>query len=151
MGRAKSELVDGSTVIKKFTLTRHDRSEAHQLCMQREAARLKPLEDTEAAQALVSLQHDVAEKAKKLIRIAHALAKRSRPFTDFATICTVHEPNGIDLGQTYRNDKACKLFTSSIAAVEISKLKVHSVIFGLCTVIILVSSLGINVSSSKIL
>ena len=40
MGRAKSELVDGSTVIKNFTLTRHDRSEAHQLCMQREAARL---------------------------------------------------------------------------------------------------------------
>ena len=41
-----------------------------------------------------------------------------RPFTDFMWQCQLIKKQGVDIGQTYRMDKACTDFVKSFSAVE---------------------------------
>ena len=123
LGRAKNEMVEGSSVLKRYTLVRHETTQAHAICAERERAMTAPIEQSEAVRALLTLEEDVAARVRILIRNTHALCKNGRPFTDFSWLCQLHEINGVDLGSTYRNDKACRMFAHSIAEVERDKLK----------------------------
>ena len=40
-----------------------------------------------------------------LFRNVHALIKKRRPFTDFIWMCELDEIKGVDIGDTYRNEK----------------------------------------------
>ena len=40
-----------------------------------------------------------------LFRNVHALIKKRRPFTDFIWMCELDEIKGVDIGETYRNEK----------------------------------------------
>ena len=40
-----------------------------------------------------------------LFRNGHALIKKRRPFTDFIWMCELDEIKGVDIGETYRNEK----------------------------------------------
>ena len=71
-----------------------------------------------------------------LFNTAYGLAKKNRPFTDFPTVCSIQEKNGLVglLGEIYITDKAAKHFTSSIAktmrqktAVDLHKARFVSV------------------------
>ena len=61
------------------------------------------------------------EKHRKRLMILfntdYGLAKKNRPFTDFPTVCSIQEKNGLIglLCELYIIDKAAKHFTSSIA------------------------------------
>lgn len=52
---------------------------------------------------------------KILFRLAHALAKHGRPFSDFQWLCSLDEAKGLTVGTAYRNDKRCKDFVKAIA------------------------------------
>lgn len=58
-------------------------------------------------------------------RTCHAIAKHRRPFTDYVWQCTLDAQKGLDVGNTYRNDKACKQFVRAIAEVERRHLAQH--------------------------
>ena len=40
-----------------------------------------------------------------LFRNFHALITKRRPFTDFIWMCELDEIKGVDIGETYRNEK----------------------------------------------
>jgi hypothetical protein len=57
----------------------------------------------------------VQSRIAKLFRNAHALAKNCRPYTDFHWMCKLDNAKGVDIGQTYHNDKAAAKFVEYIA------------------------------------
>ena len=54
------------------------------------------------------------EKIEIKFRTAHALAKKSRPFTDFNWMCDLDSKKGLDVGATYRNDKQAQIRTAKV-------------------------------------
>ena len=65
--------------------------------------------------ALRQLNKEVASKLEKLFDIAYFVAKMEMPFTMYPHLCLLEEKHAVELGQTYRNDKACKDFIVSIS------------------------------------
>ena len=52
---------------------------------------------------------------EKLFNIAYYVATEGEPMTKFEKLCSLQEKNGVEIGKNYRNNHACKDFTSSIA------------------------------------
>ena len=61
------------------------------------------------------LNKEVASKLEKLFDIAYFVAKMEMPFTTYPHLRLLEEKHAVELGQTYRNDKACKDFIVSIS------------------------------------
>ena len=53
----------------------------------------------------------------KLFNISYFIAKHERPFSDFQDLCKLHVKNGLSLGETYINDKGCRVFVEAIDSV----------------------------------
>ena len=49
------------------------------------------------------------------------MAKEGLAFKKFTGLCDLQENNGLDTGNNYRNEIKCKVFVSSIAAIEKEK------------------------------
>ena len=77
-------------------------------------AKTKP-ENTAAHKMLVQMNKKTMEQLEILFRLAHALAKHGRPYSDFKWLCMLDEAKGLKLGSTYRNDKRCRDFVKAIA------------------------------------
>ena len=60
------------------------------------------------ARALRIVSEEVQNKLKKLFEIAFLVAKSGLPFTTYANLCGLEAKHGVELGNTYRNNKACK-------------------------------------------
>lgn len=120
---ASGPLVVGCTNLKKCVLNNHDQSKGHQEAKKRFELRHKLPGSSEAEKMVESLNKSVFDKLSNLMRTAHAIAKHSRPFTDCVWIGELDERKGITLGNTYRNDKACREFIKAIAGVENQKFK----------------------------
>ncbi|PIK60679.1 putative sperm flagellar protein 2-like [Apostichopus japonicus] len=58
-----------------------------------------------------------------LFHTCHALVKHGHPFTDFLWHCELDKKKGLDVGNSYQNDKSAAVFTSYIANEEANKLK----------------------------
>jgi len=69
--------------------------------------------------------HNVATvtRSKHLFGNAHAIAKNSRPLTDYVWLCELDHKKGVNLENTYQNDKSCKEMIKSIVAVEYLAIK----------------------------
>ena len=63
------------------------------------------------------MSSDTEEKMKKLFNISYFLAKHEQPFSDFEDLCKLHVKNGLSLGETYINDKGCRVFIEAIDGV----------------------------------
>ena len=48
------------------------------------------------------------------MNIAYYIAREGEAFSKFPDLCYLHEQNGIELGQNYRNKNACAEFVNSI-------------------------------------
>ena len=59
----------------------------------------------------------------KLFRNAHAIARHSRPYTDFVWMCTLDIMKGVQIGNTYINDKQCATFIHHIAQAKRDEIK----------------------------
>ena len=69
---------------------------------------------------VVSLQQilsNTEEKMKKLYNVSYFIAKHERPFSDFEELCKLHVKNGLSLGETYINDKGCRVSVEAIDGV----------------------------------
>ena len=75
-----------------------------------------------AEQSIQKMNQAVFDKLDKLFRNAHAIANNNRPFSDYVWMATLDERKGLFLGETYRNEKACKEFIHSIANMEKDKV-----------------------------
>ena len=81
------------------------------------------VDDRPAVKALQQLNADIFEKLLFLFRNAHALAKHDRPYSDFAWLCRLEKRKGLNVGESYLNDKNCKIFTHAIALHERQKIR----------------------------
>ena len=61
------------------------------------------------------MNKEVASKFEKLFDIAFFVAKMEMLFTTYPHLCLLEEKHAVELGQTYRNDKACKDFIFAIS------------------------------------
>ncbi|KAJ8416201.1 hypothetical protein AAFF_G00382230 [Aldrovandia affinis] len=58
----------------------------------------------------------IKEKMVKLFNIAYFIAKEEASFTMFPKLVALHQTNGLDLGSTYSNDQACRIFITAIGS-----------------------------------
>lgn len=64
---------------------------------------------------LLSMSEEVSQKMERLFDIAYFVAQTEMPFTSFPHLCKLEMKHGVELGNTYINDKAYKTFVTSIA------------------------------------
>ena len=97
-------------------LKAHDSSKVHESCSKAKAAKENPAK-APMNLAIRNMESATLEKMIKLFNIAYFAAKEETPFAKFPKLCTLHEKNNVELGHTYFNDHACRVFTESIADV----------------------------------
>ena len=113
----------GCKNFKHDVLKGHEKSEGHKIA-QCELDRKMGLIGASPAEKCIELMNKATfDELDKLFRCAHAVAKNSRPFTDFKWINDLSEKQGVVLGQTYRTDKSCRAFSNSMATVERKKIE----------------------------
>ena len=81
---------------------------------------------TAIGRGILALHEKHRKRLMILFNTAYGLAKKNRPFTDFPTVCSIQEKNGLVglLGEIYITDKAAKHLTSSIAKTMMQKTAV---------------------------
>ncbi len=119
---SKGPFVIGGTNMKRTTLTAHEASDGHSVAVEHERNRTARTGTSIAEQSIQKMNRAVFDKLDKLFRNAHAIAKNNRPFSDYVWMATLDERKGLFLGETYRNEKACKEFIHSIANMEKDKV-----------------------------
>ena len=71
-----------------------------------------------AAEKMISTMNEKTfKRLQKFFLTTHAIVKNCRPLTDYEWILKLDERKEMDIGQTYRNYKACKEFMVAIAEV----------------------------------
>ena len=111
---SSSTFVSGSQNFKIESVRSHETSTGHTRCV----AAAKVSENPQLAplpRALLSMSKEVSQKMERLFDIAYFVAKREMPFTSFPHLCKLEMKHGVELGNTYINDKACKTFVTAIA------------------------------------
>lgn len=69
---------------------------------------------SDAGKALVSLKHAQRQNLRILFINTHAIIKHNRPLRDFPLLCQLDTLKGLELGDTYQNEKAALDFMTSI-------------------------------------
>ena len=69
------------------------------------------------------VEESTLKKMEILFNTAYHIAKNEMPFTKFAGLCALQKKNGVDVGETYMNDKALSVFIQYIDNVMTSDLK----------------------------
>lgn len=111
---SSSTFVSGSQNFKIESVRSHETSTGHTRCV----AAAKVSENPQLAplpRALLSMSKEVSQKMERLFDIAYFVAKREMPFTSFPHLCKLEMKHGVELGNTYINDKACKTSVTAIA------------------------------------
>lgn len=111
---SSSNFVSGSQNFKIESVRSHETSTGHTRCV----AAAKVSENPQLAplpRALLSMSKEVSQKMERLFDIAYFFAKREMPFTSFPHLCKLEMKHGVELGNTYINDKACKTSVTAIA------------------------------------
>jgi hypothetical protein len=83
----------------------HETSEQHLRSVGKQSAKENSTVNSAAAKIVQSLNKNVFNRMTNLFRNVHALIKKRRPFTDFIWMCELDEIKGVDIGETYRNEK----------------------------------------------
>ncbi len=114
---------DGCENFHIKALQTHGASKGHKKCVAHQKAVTAKPGTNPAEQALQAMNQENFNKMRILFRISHSIAKKGRPFSDYAWSADLHKvTHGISLGNTYRNDKACRTFVGFIAEAECSAL-----------------------------
>lgn len=111
----ESAFFKGSANFKFDSVKAHSNSTQHLKILEMSEKSKEAPGTSPASKALLSLQKCQKDRLVYLFRTAHALAKHSRPFTDFVWQCKLDAMKNIDIGGSYRSDKACREFVKYIS------------------------------------
>jgi hypothetical protein len=101
----KAVFVTVSSNFKLESVISHETSEQHLRSVDKQSAKENSTVNSAAAKIVQSLNKNVFNRMTNLFRNVHALIKKRRPFTDFIWMCELDEIKGVDIGETYRNEK----------------------------------------------
>jgi hypothetical protein len=116
-------LVVGCGNMKKIVLKGHEASEGHILADEKQNISNKPMAEAPARKMIKTLNEASFSKLEILFRNAHSVAMKNRPLSDYEWLCTLDMKKGLDIGKTYRGDKACASFVKAIAEHERLKIE----------------------------
>ena len=100
----------------------HEATSSHKRESAAADAATRPAMASIAGRMLVSMNKVLVSKLKIKFRTVHALAKHTRPYTDYVWQCSVDERKGLVIGTDYRSDKSAPEFAHHIAEVRVSYL-----------------------------
>ena len=95
----------------------HDDSKEHKRCGQHDLYEKCPSE-APIEKIATKLSKDNEVRMGHLFNIAFAVAQEKMAFRKFPVMCAVVEKCGVDLGNNYKNDKACRAFVKCISEVD---------------------------------
>ncbi len=95
--------VVGSCNLKRDSLVTHEKSECHRYTHEYTQAKQAKAGTSIAEKALQALNQATISRLERPLQTAHAMAKSSRPISDFVWLCEVDELKGLDVGTCYRN------------------------------------------------
>ena len=113
---SKGPFVIGCSNLRKSTLLDHQTSQGHIDAEFHIENRKKP--GASVAEKSIEKLNDVAfTRLSHLFRNAHAIAKYNQSFSSFRWMADLDEKKGVVIGDTYKNDKACREFIRAISTV----------------------------------
>lgn len=74
--------------------------------------------NSEAGKAVSQLKAAETSRLSILFRNAHSVCKNNRPLTDFIWLCQLDKVKGLDIADTYMNEKAATNFIKYIGISE---------------------------------
>ena len=117
-----SVYVKGCKAYKLDSVRKHESSKQHTKNALIAAAKSKSKAESAAGKLVLKLNAAVVDKLSKMFRNCHALVIKNRPISDFDWLCDLDDMKGLNLGQTYRNNEAAKMFIKSIAELEFQRV-----------------------------
>ena len=114
----------GTNNVKLSAVRAHKKSEGHDAARHAAFAEDEP-DEMPICKSIRVLQKDDNAKMCKLFNTAYYLCKQERPFSEFPGLLKFQMSQGVivNLGETYKNDMACRKFTESIAEIFESDLR----------------------------
>ncbi|VDI01683.1 Hypothetical predicted protein [Mytilus galloprovincialis] len=122
--RGQNTFITGCTNRKISAVLDHEISNAHEkaiLSMHSKTVTNEEKITSNAGKALLSLKHAEREKLRILFVNTHAIIKNNRPLRDFPWLCKLDILKGLDLGDTYQNQKAALDFMTAIGQASSDK------------------------------
>ena len=120
-----SEYVDayvtGTANVKKVTAKSHANSKTHKSSILK-ASPVLP-ENQERRKLITKLDEATFAKMCRLFDWAHLIAKKEDSFTSFPLYAAIEKKHGVDMGESYMNEKACKVFIQAIGEEMAQELK----------------------------
>ena len=111
-----NKFVVGSTNFRLEAIVAHENSEQHKLCAS--ISERPPPEKSEAAKVVFRLKSHEYECLNTMFRNAHAIAKHHLSFKFYTVLYQLDKAKGLDVGNTYVNDKKAKEFVHHISNVS---------------------------------
>lgn len=122
----KTDFLTGSQTFKKETLQKHNITGGHLRARDALLAKQQPLETTPIAQSLRKGQQIVEDQSRKgfaaKINTAYLIAKEELPFSKYGPLLALQKKNGLDISQTYANEKSCSTLVSLVGSVFTEEL-----------------------------
>lgn len=105
------------TSLKKDNIVKHSKSDMHVTAvnLEHKPDSVKKIMDTPIGKAMFQASNEEENKVGKLIDISYLIAKQELPFSLFPEIAQLEKRHGVQLGETYLNDKKCQEFSQCIA------------------------------------
>lgn len=122
--KGQNAFLTGCTNMRISTIVEHEQSKGHVKASEvykASSSNAVEVRQSHSAKALLSLKSVDKNRLCNLFRNAHAIAKKNRPLSDYVWLCEVDKAKGLEIGQTYINEKAPLKFIQSIAEVETAK------------------------------
>jgi len=114
-----SALFKGTSNFRKDALVSHNTSVKHSRCLERSLANKHGSKLSNMYERYVTkLDISAQTKMQHLFNTAFCVAKEALPFKSFEWLCNLQTKNGLDLGNSYINDKGCKSMIQSISALQ---------------------------------
>ena len=110
----------GTSTFRKDTLIAHWKSVAHRRCEEKQKQKERMKMETTGSETpgtsgpLVNLvrqmEKEVEDQIIRLFNTAYFICKQEKPFTDYPRLIVLQEVNGLNMGNFYRSDNACRRY-----------------------------------------
>ena len=112
-----SSMYLGTSAFRKDTLISHWKSVSHKWCEDKKKVETKSKSDDSTAtssgplvEVVKKMEHGLQEQIIRLINTAYIVAKYEKPLTDYPRLILLQEVNGLDMGNFYMSDNACRRY-----------------------------------------
>ena len=123
--KGQHTFITGCTNRKISAVIDHEKSKYHEDAVKKTAAKEQSssevMNESAAGKTFNMLHQANRHRIAVLFRNAHAVIKQNKALTDYKWLCDLDRAKGVDVGNTYLNEKAALNFVNIIAGTEKEK------------------------------